>query len=289
MAKPLVRTEADREVLSNLVKNINYEVIPFKSVTKRVRNEVPLEVPLTVTATGSKGLEPTMEISITLRKQGYEVAPHLPARLIVDSEELDALATRLEVAGVDRIFVIGGDAEDPAGEFSDALGLLEALKDRGHRFTQVAVAGHPEGHAFVPQKVMDRALIDKAAHANRILTQICFDADAVTSWGSRIRGLGVELPVFAGMPGPVSRQKLMRISAGLGLGASANFLKKQQNMFWRFFSPSGYRPNKLIQGLIQNLSRASESPAVEGFHIFTFNDLANTEAWRQELIAQLDA
>ncbi|WP_258933694.1 hypothetical protein [Nesterenkonia pannonica] len=86
------------------------------------------------------------------------------------------------------------------------------------------------------------------------------------------------------MPGPVSRQKLMRISASLGLGQSASFLKKQQNMLWKFFSPSGYKPTKLLRGLVQNLAGSEANIAY--LHIFTFNDLAAAEQWRQELIAQ---
>ena len=286
MASPVPRTDHEKEILRSLLGNISYEVMPFKSVKDKILAEVPTEVPLTVTATGGKGLEPTIETSVFLREKGYVVAPHVPARMVSGPKELDTLAARLEAAGVDRLFVVGGDAEEPAGEFTDALGLLKSLEGRGHHFADIGIGGYPEGHALFAQKDIDRALVDKAPYANRVLTQICFDADTVTEWGSRVHDEGVNLPISAGMPGPVSRQKLMRISAGLGLGQSANFLKKQQNMFWKFFSPSGYKPTKLIRGLVQNL--AQTQGVISGFHIFTFNDLAKTEAWRRELISQAE-
>ncbi|NDK31959.1 methylenetetrahydrofolate reductase [Nesterenkonia haasae] len=284
MASTIARGDEEKRVLASLVANISYEVMPFKSVKEKIVAEVPVEVPLTVTATGGKGLEPTLETSIFLREKGYTVAPHVPARLVTGPEELDTLTSRLEAAGIDRIFVVGGDAEEPAGEFTDALGLLRSLRERGHHFTDVGVGGYPEGHAKFPLSDIDRALDDKADFADRVITQICFNPDTVTSWASEISNRGVHLPVYAGMPGPVSRQKLMRISAGLGLGQSANFLTKQQNMFWKFFSPSGYKPTKLIRGLVQNLAQSEST--VTGFHIFTFNDLARTEAWRRDLLSQ---
>lgn len=284
MKRSLTTDEAERRTLAALAENLTYEVMPFKSAVEKVRAHVPTEVPLTITATGGKGLEPTLEAAAQLARSGHTVAPHVPARLVAGAEELDAIVDRLEAAGVDRLFVIGGDAEEPAGEFREALDLLQALDERGHHFTDIGIGGYPEGHAFFPDEAIDGALRRKAPHAHRILTQICFDADAFIQWGTRLRQEGVDLPVYAGVPGPVSRQKLMRISASLGLGPSANFLKKQQSMLWKFFTPSGYRPDKLLRGLSQKLGDADTR--ISGLHIYTFNELEKAEAWRQELLAE---
>jgi methylenetetrahydrofolate reductase (NADPH) len=280
----LAATDEHRQTLATLLDNIGYEIMPFKSAKDKVLAEVPTSVPLTITATGGKGLEPTLDAAVFLRGRGYSVAPHVPARLVRDAEELDALVNRLEAAEIDRIFVIAGDAEEAAGEFHDAHSMLAALNDRGHHFTDVGIGGYPEGHASFPDEAIRQALRDKAPYATRILTQICFDPQTFLEWGAQISREGVALPIYAGMPGPVSRQKLLRVSAGLGLGQSANFLKKQQNMFWRFFSPSGYKPTQLIKGLVQGLP--TSNAAIKGFHIFTFNDLAQTEIWRRELLEQ---
>lgn len=284
MAKVIAKTPQEKRALARLLDTIGYEVMPFKSAVSKVIADVPTEVPLTITATGGKGLEPTLSAAIELTEKGYIVAPHIPARLVSGPEELDRIVTRLEDAGVSRVFIVAGDAEQPAGVFNDALDLLQALAERGHSFSDIGIGGYPEGHALFTDEQIDTAIRDKAPYADRILTQICFNSDTVLNWAARLQREGVELPIAVGMPGPVSRQKLMRISAGLGLGRSANFLKKQQNMFWRFFSPSGYTPTRLIRGLVQDLAKFDT--AITGFHIFTFNDLARTEAWRRELIEQ---
>jgi methylenetetrahydrofolate reductase (NADPH) len=271
-----------RQVLAGLVGNIGYEVMPFKGTEDKVLEHVPTTVPLTVTATGGKGIEVTTDLVVRLRAHGYSVAPHLPARLFRDEAELSDVVDQLREADVRRVFIIAGDAPQPAGQFPDAYALLKSLDSMGHHFEDIGIGGYPEGHASIGDQALELALSQKAPLATRILTQICFDARTTTAWAAGIKQRGVDLPIDVGMPGPVSRQKLVRVSAGLGLGQSARFLQKQQNMLWRFFMPGGYRPDKLIRGLAASVPKADTR--IRGFHIFTFNDLAETEAWRRRLV-----
>ena len=172
------------------------------------------------------------------------------------------------------MFVIGGDAPRADGKFPDAYSLLQTMQAVGHPFEEIGIGGYPEGHAALSQDATDLALKQKAPLATHIITQICFDATATSSWAARIAAFGVGLPVRVGLPGPVSRQKLMRISAGIGLGQSARFLRKQQGLFWRFLLPGGYRPTRLAKQLGTAVTRTSNN--IRGLHIFTFNELAKT-------------
>jgi methylenetetrahydrofolate reductase (NADPH) len=271
--------------LAGLLGSVSYEVMPFRSAEEQVLAHVPTDIPLTATVTGGKGVEPTIRLATALAAQGYGIAPHLPARLVRDARELDEILSRLEEAGIDRLFVIGGDVDEQAGEFADALSLLEAMRARGHGFTTLGIGGYPEGHAFVTADVMAAALRDKAPLATQVLTQICFDADTIVRWAAEVQEDGIDLPIHVGIPAPASRQKLVRISAGLGLGQSANFLRKQRSMLWRFFTPSGYDPTRLVVGLARALPGASTR--ISGLHVFTFNEFAQTESWRRGLLAQL--
>ncbi|MGY4098827.1 methylenetetrahydrofolate reductase [Nocardia sp. R16R-3T] len=272
-------------MLGRALATISYEVLPFKGTEEQILAHVPRGVSLTVTTTEAKGLGPTLDLAVRLSEQGYEVAPHIAARLVRDGEHLDDIAARLSGAGVRGIFVVGGDAREPAGRFTDALSLLEELRTRGHSFDQIGIGGYPEGHGHIADEIIGDALARKAPHATQVITQLCFSAPTTAGWARSLKQSGVELPVRVGIPGAVNRQKLVRISAGLGLGQSARFLQKQQGMFWRFFLPGGYKPNPLIQGLTAHLGLADNN--LQGFHVFTFNELEKTEAWRREWLAAL--
>ena len=127
-----------------------------------------------------------------------------------------------------------------------------------------------------------KALLEKAPLATHITTQIVFDPGIIVRWAREIARRGISLPVYAGVPGAVTRQKLLRVSGGLGIGESANFLKKQQSLLWRFFVPGGYSPDKIIMGLAPHFGQPDNHLA--GFHVFTFNDLGPTEEWRQQAL-----
>ncbi|MEU0511054.1 methylenetetrahydrofolate reductase [Amycolatopsis sp. NPDC006125] len=270
--------------LADLVRAMSYEVMPFPSTERNVLEHVPVTVPLTVTVTEAKGLDTTLDLTERLLGHGYRATPHLAARLFRDDRHVADVASRLREAGADSVFVVGGDAPAPAGRFPDAYSLLQALERAGHSFRQVGIGGYPEGHGVIPQEAVDLALKQKAPLATRILTQICFTAATTHAWAERIAASGIDLPVHVGIPGPINRQKLIRISAGLGLGQSARFLRKQQNLLWRFLLPGAYQPGKLAR-------RLASRPAgnIRGLHIFTFNELQGTERWRQGLLAALGA
>lgn len=269
--------------LADLVRHISYEVMPFRKTEHTVLSHVPTSVPLTITVTEAKGLEATVALAERLRGHGYRVAPHLAARQFVDVAHVRDVVARLREAGVGSVFVIGGDAPHPAGGFPDAFALLQALDALGHPFEETGIAGYPEGHGSIPSQAMDLALKQKAPMATRVLTQICFDAGTTARWAAGIATAGVELPVHVGLPGPVNRQKLVRISANLGLGQSARFVRKQSGLLWRLLLPSGYRPDRFVRRLGTELSTVDTR--VRGLHIFTFNELHRTEIWRQRLLA----
>ena len=272
--------------LARALRNVSYEVLPLKRTEETVLAHVPRDVPLTVATTHADGPEPSVDLAARLAGDGYSVAPHLAAKQIRDAAHLSDLVARLRDAGVDSVFVIGGDAPEPAGPFGDALALLGALDDIGHPFQRIGIAGYPEGHALIETDLLEKALVRKAPYATHVITQICFDAGATVEWARQTKQGGVTLPIRVGLPGAVSRQKLVRISAHLGLGQSARFLLKQQSMFWRFFLPGGYHPGRLARRLAPHLQQPDAH--LDGLHFFTFNEVAKTEAWRRSMLARIE-
>lgn len=280
--------KAGREDLKRFLLHPRYEIIPLGEIEERVGRQLRRVegLKLTVTASPTKGIGATVDLAVSLSGRGYEVVPHLSARLIRDEEHLSGILERLGEAGVREAFVIGGDAKSPLGVFEDALSLLRAMDALGHPFQEIGIAGYPEGHPLVEEEDLGRILKEKAPYASYIATQICFDAEVIGGWIGRVRRtLGVELPVYVGLPGPVDARKLARIAGGIGLGQSARFLQKQRSWVLRLLLPFGYRPNRLLE----ELEGVFEDPEanVAGLHINTFNELARVEAWRAEILRKL--
>ena len=280
-----VRDAATRDTLKKAVHGLGYEVIPFKKTEQAVLQHVPRDVRLTVTASPAKGQDATIDLAVALVGHGYSVAPHLSAQQVRDRAHLADVVARCREAGITDVFVVGGDPTDEPTEFRHAHDLLVALHELDHGFTDIGIGGHPEGHPTASTETLFQALKDKAPLATHIKTQIVFDPGVILNWARELRNRGIDLPVQVGVPGAVHRQKLLRVSGGLGVGESAKFLKKQQNMFWRFFIPGGYSPNKIIRGLAPHIGKPDNG--IEGFHVFTFNDLGPTEAWRRQMLSDL--
>jgi methylenetetrahydrofolate reductase (NADPH) len=269
-----------REVVAEALRRPRYEVIPLPGVEEQVVDHVPKDIKLTVTASPSKGLESTLELAERLTRHSYEAAPHLSARLVRDEAHLEDILQRLRGSGIRDAFVVAGDAEEPVGKFAGAGELLAAMTELGHALDEVGITGYPESHPFISDAETIRAMYEKEPYATYIVSQICFDVEVIAGWVRRVRRRGVKLPIYVGMPGAVGRQRLMQISRGIGLGESARFLKKYGNWFLRFFLPGGYSPDRLIEGLTPSL--ADPQSKVRGFHIYTFNEVGKTEAWRRE-------
>lgn len=279
------RNAVVRADLHRAIENLGFEVIPFTRAEEAVVAHVPTTVPLTVTASPIKGQDATVELAVSLAGRGYSVAPHLSARLVRDRAHLADAVARCREAGITGAFVVGGDAANSPTAFRHAHDLLVALHELDHGFTHIGIGGHPEGHPDVPDAVLLQALADKAPLATHITTQIVFDPRVILGWARTLMNRGIGLPIHVGVPGAVHRQKLLRISGGLGIGESARFLKKQQTLFWRFFLPGGFRPDTIINGLAPHLGKPDN--AIAGFHLFTFNDLESTETWRQRVLRGL--
>jgi methylenetetrahydrofolate reductase (NADPH) len=257
---------------------IRYEVIPVDGIEDLVVAHVPHDVKVTVTASPSRGLEATLAVTEHLAAEGYQVVPHLSARLVRDGAHLDEIVARLEAAGIHEAFVPAGDATEP-GQFPDAASLLRAL--RGRHLTERGITGYPESHHFIDDETTIKAMFEKAPLATYIVSQICFDPATIASWVGAVRERGTELPIWVGVPGVVDHAKLLRISMKIGLGESARFLRAHRAWLRRLIT-STFSPEPLMR----RLEALWEDPTatIAGLHVFTFNELERTERWRREAI-----
>jgi methylenetetrahydrofolate reductase (NADPH) len=208
--------------------------------------------------------------------------PHLAARLITDSTHLARVLDRIAEAGIDEAFVVAGDEQAPAGPFPDALSLLREMEMLGRRPRRVGITGYPERHPLISDDATIAAMAQKSEYADYIVSQICFAPEAMAAWVESVRSRGIGLPIYLGVPGAVELTKLLRISLRVGIGDSMRFLRAQHGVVGKMLGR--YSPSDIVDALAPYL--ADPRYRIAGWHLFTFNEIEKTLAWRDQAAAR---
>ncbi|OLT18825.1 hypothetical protein BJF78_11485 [Pseudonocardia sp. CNS-139] len=269
-------------VVRELVATASIEIIPMKG-SDLAFDLVPAGSTLTVTCSSKFGLERTLAYTEAARLAGFTAVPHIAARQVSGRSELAELLRRLAEAGVDNVYVIGGDADTPRGEYASAAELLADLAGLDHGLREIGVACYPEGHPAIPDDVLFDDLCRKQPLATYMVSQMCFDVDAIVRWLGGVRARGIALPLRLGVAAPISVRRLAELSVRIGVGSSLRYLSKQHSMVRNLVLGGAYRPEQL-------LGRIATDPAypdlgIGGVHLFSFNQVAATVDWQQRIAA----
>ncbi|HEY4869685.1 MAG TPA: hypothetical protein VII79_06735, partial [Candidatus Dormibacteraeota bacterium] len=151
---------AGKRAMVAFLRAPRYEVLPTDDIEQRVLAAVPHDVTITVTASPRRGIEATIGLAERLAGQGYHVVPHISARLIRDDAHLREVLERVATLGRNEIFVVAGDAKEPAGAFPDSVSLLTALMREPHGMREIGVTGYPERHSFIEDDLTIQAMWD---------------------------------------------------------------------------------------------------------------------------------
>ena len=144
------------------------------------------------------------------------------------------------------------------------------------------MTAYPDGHPLIDPATLHEALNGKqdvlaeAGLEGYCSTQMCFDQARIVSWLKRERRGGMALPVHLGVAGVVERTKLLSIGVRLGIGQSLRYLRKNRRAVTRLMIAPHYDPNDLLVPLSAHMVALD----IRALHIFTFNQVAATVAWR---------
>jgi methylenetetrahydrofolate reductase (NADPH) len=266
--------------LQRLARAATVELIPIRGVEEKL-SLVPAETTLAITCSPKLGVERTLEYVERAIRAGHPAVPHLAARQVRDEQQLRGYVERLGELQVSDLYVIGGDAEQAAGPYSSAGELLQALAGIDHGFKRIGVACYPEGHATIPDATLAEALLCKQQHADYMVSQLCFDPAALVGWLRRARGQGIELPLRIGLAAPMTARKLIDLSIKIGVGSSLSYLAKQHGLVRNLLFGRAYRPERLLETVLAEPD--IEALAIEGLHLFSFNQLDLTVGWQQRI------
>jgi methylenetetrahydrofolate reductase (NADPH) len=270
--------------LARVLRAPTFELVPLKNALEQAAF-LPSGATVSVTASPAKGIEATVALCEQLQALGFRAVPHLSARMIRDRAHLAELIAWMESAGVDRAFIVGGDAKEP-GDFVDGLSLLREMAEIGHPLSEIGIPCYPQGHAFIADAPLLEALRAKAAFASYMTTQLCFDPVAIRTWLAERRAEGLALPVHVGLPGVAEPQRLLAISARIGVADTHRFLVKNTQFIARLIRSGGfYRPDGLLEGLAPVI--ADPGSGIVDLHLYTFNAVDVTERWREAFLEKL--
>jgi methylenetetrahydrofolate reductase (NADPH) len=264
--------------LRTCIEQLYLEVFPVRGIEQRLM-AMPDGSHIGITCSPRQGLDITLELVERMQGHHFELVPHVAARQVRDRAQLKDIVARLSEQGVKALFVPGGDIAKPLGSYASSLDLLRDLAEVGHSFDHIGVAAHPEGHPDIDDDTLFEALLAKQQFATYFVTQMCFDPSLVARWLQHMRSRGIVLP------GVVDRMKLFRTSLRIGVGESARFARKQSSLAGKLLKSSCYRPDELVLNLAPAVEDAELG--VGGFYLFSFNQVQDTIAWREEVLARL--
>ena len=237
---------------------------------------------------GSKFAD-TVAAAVRLRREGFNPVPHFAARSVPSRAFLEENLRRLTgEAGVDQVLLIGGALNQPLGEFSDTMQLLDTGLFDKYGIGRIGVAGHPEGSPDIPDAQIRAALAWKNAFAERtgasmyIVTQFCFEAAPVIAWDKRIQAEGNRLPVYIGIPGLASLKALIGHARACGVGPSMRFLTRQARNVAKLLTISA--PDRLVTALA---AYRADDPGCGlcGVHVYPLGGLKKSAQWARAVIA----
>jgi methylenetetrahydrofolate reductase (NADPH) len=273
--------------MRELARKLHFELVPMKSIEGAIE-ELPAHAHVSVTCSPAKGIGATQDHTERLLELGHHPTPHFSARLVEGPDHAKQLAAWVREHALPEVFVIAGDATEPAGPYEGALSFMRDLLEADPGVERLGYSGYPDGHAFIADDVLTeqihakQQLLGEAGIDGWISTQMCFDEDKIREWLKAQRAAGITLPIRLGVPGVVDRTRLMTMGARLGVGTSMRYLAKNRATVMKLMAPGGYDPTDLV------VAFADEAPSlgIAALHSFTFNAVADTRKWQEAILAE---
>ena len=282
--------QADRRAVVDFLTDYSVETSPGAAAKIRsFRDLLPASTRVYIAALPGFAIDDVIGTARRLRDEGMVPVPHVPARSLVGVAQLEDYVGRLAgEAGVDQVLCIGGGVSRPVGAFDRTMQVLDSgVLDR-HGIRRIGVAGHPEGSPDISEAEVRDAVRDKNAFARRtdaevyIVTQFCFDADAIIAWDRALRLQGNGLPIHIGIAGPAKLKSLISYARMCGVGNSMRVLTRQAANLARLTAVSA--PDRLVRTLARYQATEARCGIVCA-HFYAFGGLARSATWLDGALA----
>jgi len=228
---------------------------------------------------------PIEEMFFTCKRlisEGMDPMPHIPARIIHNTGELEDWVKEYSSLGVDQSLLLAGNGKTPKGELFNSIQLLETGVFEKHAFKKIQIAGHPEGNKDIDkdgslEKTINALKAKQKFGQNTklqigITTQFCFDPQPVIQWLEVLESEQIDLPISLGLAGPTRLQSLIKYAIMCGVGPSISVLKKRAKDLTKLLLP--FEPTEMIDAL----NSSKKNKLFKNVHSLHFFPLGGIEA-----------
>lgn len=275
--------QADKDSITRLAQDYSIETTPrgYKKL-RPLADYLPAHTAVYITHLPGAPFADTVLTAEAVKEQGFRPVPHVAVRNLKNAAELETGLLRLNKAGIGDILLLAGGA-GKAGAFNDTLEILDSGFLEQFELHSIGFAGHPEGHPFVPQAEIDRALAVKSAYAAAhprdyyLMTQFCFTAAPIIRWAKALQAQSIRFPLILGIPGVAGTAAMIKHAQACGVGASLNFLMKNGGLFRKLLGGVA-EPNQLVAELAASQADGA-LPASAKLHFYPLGDFQRTSDW----------
>lgn len=273
---------------NGLLNGFSMEIMPRTAEkVESFANILPKDTLIYIAHIDGTSIDDMVRTAVRLGNEGFKVMPHFPARIIKDKPTLsDWIDRYVSEAGVKQALLLAGGIDTPKGSFDSSMQLLETELFDKYGFTDLNVAGHPEGNKDIDpdntNKNVDMALEWKQKFSERtdanmgITTQFAFDSVPIFEWANRINAAGITLPINVGVAGPAKLQTLIKFAIACGVGPSLKVLQKRALDLTKLLLP--YEPTEVLEALATGVSK-NPNANISSIHFFPLGGIKTNAEW----------
>lgn len=260
-------------------KVLSFEIFPPKrtssvdtiySTLEELKDLKPDFISVTYGAGGSENCNTTIEIASAIKhKYGVESVAHLPS-INLSKEEVLLNLEKFKANGIENILALRGDINPeitPKDDFKHASDLITFIKANGN--FNIIGACYPEGHT--ENKDLDKDIenlkIKVDAGAEHLVTQLFFDNNYFYNFQDKIKKIGINVPVEAGIMPVTNKKQIEKMATLCGVQLPKKFIKMMEK----------YEHNALAMrdaGIAYAVDQIVDlvSQGVDGIHLYTMNN-----------------
>ena len=215
-----------KDILENKKVTLSFEVFPPKTLdgidvveaaARQIASLHPDFMSVTYGANGGASKHTTLIASDIQNTTGTTVLAHMTC-VASDRKKINELLDEYKTEGIENIMALRGDIPEEGRtchDFEHAADLIRAIKEKD---PDICIGGacYPEGHVEALSQSEDiKHLKEKVdAGCDFLTTQMFFENDTMFNFLYRIREVGIDVPVLAGIM-PITNAKQVARSVKL--------------------------------------------------------------------------